>query len=109
MTKKSLTETEICDRYITPAIVGAGWDQHTQVRREYSFTAGQVIVRGKVATRGKPRRADYLLFHGQHFPLAVVEAKYNGHPVGGGIQQALGYATALPILCADLKAVERRT
>ena len=40
MSKKSLTETEICDRYITPALIAAGWDQATQVRREYSFTDG---------------------------------------------------------------------
>ncbi len=97
MSKKSLTETEICDRYITPALVRAGWDQHSQIRREYSFTAGQVLVRGKVAVRGKQKRADYLLFQGQNFPLAVVEAKDNTHPVGGGMQQALGYAEALDV------------
>jgi type I restriction enzyme R subunit len=97
MSKKSLTETEICDRYITPAIVQAGWNQHTQVRREYSFTAGQVLVRGKVAVRGKQKRADYLLQHRPNFPLAVVEAKDNKHPVGGGMQQALGYAEALDV------------
>jgi type I restriction enzyme R subunit len=97
MSKKSLTETEICDRYITPAIVGAGWDQHTQVRREFSFTDGQVMVRGKVAVRGKQKRADYLLFYAQNLPLAVVEAKDNNAPVGGGMQQALGYATSLDV------------
>ena len=97
MSKKSLTEIEICDRYITPAIVRAGWDQHSQVRREFSFTAGQVLVRGKMAVRGKRKRADYLLFHSQNFPLAVVEAKDNKHPVGGGMQQALGYAQALDV------------
>lgn len=97
MSKKSLTEIEICDRYITPAIVRGGWDQHTQVRREYSFTAGQVLVRGKVAVRGKQKRADYLLFHGPNFPLAVVEAKDNNHPIGGGMQQALAYAEALDV------------
>jgi type I restriction enzyme R subunit len=97
MSKKSLTEIEICDRYITPAIVRAGWDQHTQVRREFSFTAGQVLVRGKVAVRGKQKRADYLLFYGPNFPLAVVEAKDNNAPVGGGMQQALDYAKALDV------------
>jgi type I restriction enzyme R subunit len=97
MSKKSLTETEVCDQYITPAIHGAGWDKHIQVRREYTFTAGQVLVRGKVATRGRQKRADYLLFHSPNFPLAVVEAKDNTHPVGGGMQQALGYAEALDV------------
>jgi type I restriction enzyme R subunit len=97
MSKKSLTETEICDRYITPAIVRAGWNQHSQVRREYSFTAGQVHVRGKLAVRGKQKRADYLLFYSPNFPLAVVEAKDNNSPVGGGMQQALEYARALDV------------
>lgn len=43
MDKKALNETEICQNYITPAITRAGWDRHTQIRREYSFTAGRVI------------------------------------------------------------------
>lgn len=73
--KKSLSEAEICDRYITPALKEAGWYQNTQIRREYSFTAGRVIVRGAVATRGKKKRADYLLNYRSHLPLAVVEAR----------------------------------
>ena len=90
--KKALNETEICQNYITPAIAQAGWDRHTQIRREYSFTAGWVTVRGKVAVRGKRKRADYLLFYQSSLPLAVVEAKGNNHPVGGGMQQAIAYA-----------------
>ena len=97
MSKKSLTETEICDQFISPAVYAAGWDKHTQVRREYSFTAGQVLVRGKVAVRGKKKRADYVLFHSPNFPLAVIEAKDNRSPVGGGMQQALAYAEALDV------------
>jgi len=97
MSKKDLNETEICQNYITPAIVRAGWDKLTQVRREYSFTAGRVIVRGKVAVRGKQKRADYLLFFENNLPLAVVEAKDNKHPVGGGMQQAIAYAETLDV------------
>lgn len=97
MDKRDLTETDICDQFITPAIVRAGWDASTQIRREYSFTAGRVIVRGKVAVRGNQKRADYLLFYQSNLPLAVVEAKDNSHPVGGGIQQALAYAEALDV------------
>ena len=75
MNKKSLNETEICQNFITPAIARAGWDKHTQIRREYTFTAGRVMVRGKLATRGKKKRADYLLFYQSNLALAVVEAK----------------------------------
>ena len=97
MDKKLLNEAEICDAFITPAIVRAGWDQRTQVRREYTFTAGQVIVRGKLGVRGNKKRADYLLFCQPNLPLAVVEAKDNSHSVGGGMPQALGYAAALDV------------
>ena len=89
MNKNSLNETEVCDAFITPAIQGAGWKAATQIRREYTFTAGRVHVRGKVASRGKKKRADYLLLYRPNLPLAVVEAKDNTHPVGGGMQQAL--------------------
>ena len=97
MEKKDLNETEICQNFITPAITGAGWDKHTQVRREFSFTAGRVLIRGKLAHRGKKKRADYLLFYQSNLPLAVVEAKDNKHPVGGGMQQALAYAETLDV------------
>ena len=97
MDKNRLNEAEICDAFITPAIIGAGWDQRTQIRREYTFTAGRVIVRGTLGSRGKKKRADYLLFYQSNLPLAVVEAKDNSHPVGGGMQQALGYAEALDV------------
>lgn len=92
--KKALSEADICDRFITPAIQSAGWDKLTQIRREFSFTDGPVIVRGKMAKRGKRKRADYILYH-QNTALAVVEAKDNNHPVGGGTQQAIAYAETL--------------
>ena len=97
MNKKALNEAGICDSYVTPAITRAGWDAHTQIRREYGFTAGRVIVRGKVAVRGERKRADYLLLYRPNLPLAVVEAKDNRHPVGGGLPQAMGYAEALDV------------
>ena len=59
--KKTLSERDICTQYITPAIVQSGWDLHKQVREEVSFTDGKIIVRGKLHTRGKKKRADYIL------------------------------------------------
>jgi type I restriction enzyme R subunit len=61
--KKTLSESDICDQYITPAIVAAGWDMTMQIRREFGFTAGRIIVRRKFAVRGQRKRADYLLFY----------------------------------------------
>jgi type I restriction enzyme, R subunit len=50
--KKSLTERDICTKFITPALVAAGWDLHAQLREEVAFTAGRVIVRGSQVARG---------------------------------------------------------
>lgn len=54
--KKKLSEEDIKMKYITPAIEQAGWDIKKQVRAEYTFTDGRVIVRGNVTTRGKKKR-----------------------------------------------------
>ena len=97
MNKSQLNETEICDQYISPAIRAAGWIEPGHVRREFGFTDGRVIVRGKVAVRGKRKRVDYLLFYQPNLPLAIVEAKDNHHPVGGGMQQAIAYAESLDV------------
>ena len=96
MSERPLNEIEICDRLITPAIRRAGWE-HAQIRREYGFTAGRVMVRGKLAVRGERKRADYVLFHRPNLPLAVVEAKDDTHPLGGGMQQAIAYARVLDV------------
>ena len=84
MSKKQLSESDICDRFISPALSQAGWENH-QWRREYSFTAGRIIVRGKLVARGKQKRADYLLFYKPNMPIAIIEAKDNNHAVGAGI------------------------
>ena len=96
MGKRDLSEEDIKARYITPAVEGAGWDKK-QIRYEYAFTAGRIILRGNVTARGKQKRADYLLFYKPNFPLAIIEAKDNKYPVGAGLQQAIEYANALDI------------
>ncbi len=48
MSKQALSETDIRTKYITPAVVTAGWDLLTQIREEVSFTKGRIIVRGKL-------------------------------------------------------------
>lgn len=94
---KSLSERDICSKYITPAITKAGWDLLTQIREEVSFTKGRIIVRGKLHSRGQQKRADYILYYKSNIPLAVIEAKDNNHSVGAGMQQALNYAEILNI------------
>lgn len=94
MSKKDLSEREICTRYIYPALTKAGWTAQ-QIREEVTFTKGQIMVRGKLHTRGETKRADYILYYKQNIPIAVIEAKDNKHSLGTGLQQALGYADAL--------------
>src|SRR5262249_36585315 len=95
MDKYTLSERDICTKFITPALRRAGWDEMLQIREEVSFTKG--IVRGKLVTRGKAKRADYVLYFKPNIPLALIEAKDNSYSVGDGMQQALDYATTLNI------------
>ncbi|QRH07920.1 hypothetical protein JQJ56_08645 [Bacillus paranthracis] len=53
MNKKSLSERDICSKFITPAVVNAGWDLQKQIREEVTFTDGRIFVRKKKVTRGK--------------------------------------------------------
>ena len=97
MLKKQLSERDICTKFITPALEQAGWDVISQVREEFALTKGRIIVRGKLHTRGKHKRADYVLFYKPNIPIAIIEAKDNNHTVGDGMQQALGYAEMLQV------------
>lgn len=92
---EELNEAEIRSQFILPALTRSGWDLHTQIREEYMMAAGRIDVRGSLATRRRPRRADYVLFSAPGVPLAVVEAKDATKPAGAGMQQAVDYAERL--------------
>jgi type I restriction enzyme R subunit len=97
MDKRTLSERDICTKFITPALRQAGWDEMSQIREEVGFTKGRIIVRGKLVTPGKAKRADYVLHFKPNIPLALIEAKDNTHSVGDGMQQGLEYAATLDI------------
>ena len=99
MHKKNLSESDICDKFIRPAMEQAGWNGMDQIYREYPLRAGRVVVRGKQAQRDQSTvlRADYALFFKANIPLAVVEAKDNQHAVGAGMAQAIQYAELLGV------------
>ncbi|MFD2365477.1 EcoAI/FtnUII family type I restriction enzme subunit R [Pseudoduganella sp. GCM10020061] len=97
MSKKNLSERDICTQFITPAVQNAGWDFAGQIREEVTFTAGRIIVRGKLHSRGTKKRADYLLYFKPNLPIAVIEAKDNKHGLGDGMQQGLSYAETLDL------------
>lgn len=95
--KKNLSERDICTKYIQPALEKAGWNRLTQIREEVTFTDGRIYVKGNLTSRGKRKRADYILYHKPNIPIAIIEAKDNKHSVKAGIQQGLGYAEILDI------------
>lgn len=99
MSKKGLSESDLCDKFIRPAIESSGWDGMSQIFREYPLRAGRVVVRGRKARRDATTvlRADYALFHKPNIPLAVVEVKDNDHAVGAGMAQAINYASLLDV------------
>lgn len=53
MGKRDLSEEDIKVQFITPAIEKAGWNIKKQVRFEHTFTAGRIIIRGSVTSRGE--------------------------------------------------------
>lgn len=97
MDKRDLTERDICTKFILPAVRRAGWDEMVQVREEVFFTKGRIIVRGKLVTRGKAKKADFVLYYKPNIPIALIEAKDNSYSMGHGIQQGLDYAATLDI------------
>ncbi|MGO7870693.1 EcoAI/FtnUII family type I restriction enzme subunit R [Rhizobium leguminosarum] len=97
MDKRSLTERDICTKFILPAVKQAGWDTMLQVREEVFFTKGRIIVRGKLVARGSAKKADFVLYYKPNIPIALIEAKDNNHSVGDGLQQGLDYAETLKI------------
>ena len=95
MDKKSLSERDICTKFITPAIKDvAGWDL---LQFSEEFTLGKIFVKGKRVARGSKDRADYILFHNRDLPIAIIEVKDNKHEIGAGMQQALRYAKMIDV------------
>lgn len=95
--KKALSERDICTKYITPAILRAGWNLYTQIREEATFTKGRIIIKGSSISRGESKRADYILYYKLNIPIAVIEAKDNNHGIGDGMQQAQAYGEILDV------------
>ena len=95
--KQSLSERDICTQYILPALKKAGWNVQTQIREEVSFTDGRIYVKGNKTTRGKRKRADFILYYKPNIPVAVIEAKKNSLSLNAGIQQGIEYSDILDL------------
>jgi type I restriction enzyme, R subunit len=99
MNKKSLSESDLCDKYIRPAIVQAGWHSVDQIYAQFPLREGRVVVHGNASRRDASTvlRADFVLCHKPNIPLAVVEAKQSRLSMSSGMQQALRYAELLQV------------
>ena len=93
---KALSEEDIKNRYITRALEDRGWDRE-HMRMEYYFTAGRIMVQGKLKHRRQGKKADYLLYTKENYPIAIVEAKDYNHTSSDGLQQAMEYADILDL------------
>ena len=93
--KNQMTEEDIKLHYITP-VLEAKWTKD-RVTMETQITDGRINLRGNLAVREKPKKADYILYLNAYHPIAVVEAKDNNHTVSFGLQQAMTYAQMLDI------------
>ncbi|MDH5931413.1 DEAD/DEAH box helicase family protein [Vibrio splendidus] len=96
--KIKLTETEVRNLHIRPAIVKAGWEPITQMREE-EITKGQIVVKGNASSRNKSKilKPDFTLYYKLGIPLAAVEAKSNEFSIEHGMSQAIDYARYLDV------------
>ena len=75
MSKKLLSERDICTKFISPAIENSGQDKLAEYLEEVSFTDGIIYVKGRLTTRGARKRANYILYFKPNIPVAIIEAK----------------------------------
>ena len=99
MDKKSLSESDISDKYVRPALVSAGWHTLDQIYAQFPLRAGRVVVRGNRSQRDTSTvlKADFVLCFKPNIPLAVVEVKKARLSMQAGMQQAIQYAELLDV------------
>lgn len=95
LSKRHMTEEDIKLQFITPAVTNK-WSRG-KITMETRITDGKINLKGNLAFREKPKRADYLLYLSANNPIAVIEAKDNTHSISYGLQQAMEYARMLDL------------
>jgi type I restriction enzyme R subunit len=88
------SEADTCRKEVIPKLYESQWTDE-KILEQRPFTAGKIIVIGRVGKRKKPKKADYLLRYSQNFLIAVVEAKRSYKSAADGMQQAKEYAEIL--------------
>ncbi len=97
LNKKQMSEEDIKLHFITPALSVKGWLDRITMESRVKFTDGRINLKGNLAVRETPKKADYVLYQSANKPIAIVEAKDNNHTVSFGIQQAMTYARMMDI------------
>jgi len=93
-----MNEADTCRKLVIPALQAAGWDTDpARICEQVTFTDGRIVVVGKDVRRRPGKRADFVLRYRPDMPLATVEAKPDGAPVGEGMQQSKDYAEILDL------------
>jgi type I restriction enzyme R subunit len=89
------SEADTCRKFVLPKLKDESSWADEQILEQRPFTAGKIIVIGRVGRRKKAKKADYLLRYSQNFLIAVVEAKREYKTAAEGMQQAKEYAQIL--------------
>ena len=97
LNKKQMSEEDIKLNYITPTVINNGWKDKITMEQSVKFTDGKININGNIVSRGKPKKADYILYISANNPIAIIEAKDNNHTVSYGMQQAKEYALMMKI------------
>ena len=93
----NLSEEDVKNRYISPAIFKNDKWKTEDCRMEYSYTDGRIYLLNEETHRHRCKKVDYLLFACPNNPIAVVEAKDLNHSVDYGLQQGMHYADDLKV------------
>lgn len=89
------SEADTCRKFVVPKLKNESNWTDEQILEQRPFTAGKIIVIGRVGRRKKAKKADYLLRYSQNLLIAVVEAKREYKTAAEGMQQAKEYAQIL--------------
>jgi type I restriction enzyme R subunit len=89
-------EADTCRRYVLPKLYTAGWSDD-RISEQRFFTDGRIVPTGRRHRRRPGKKADYLLFYRQDFPIAIVEAKAEYKLPSDGLSQAMTYAEILDL------------
>jgi len=97
--EERISEADTRVKIIDPQLRQSGWKEE-DIKREFYFKKGKIIIEGNEAKRGEKKFADYLLFHNGAFPIAVIESKRYFKHHADGISEAKEKAKILGVYFA---------